>query len=153
MAVSDVDQGREVESSERKRIFKGYYASTSIRLSLTDFKLVHRVQSEVLADDLIEVKWMNQVSDHEGELRQKALADAARVALKKAEILAGTLGAKIGDVLEITETSFDRETGYGNYSSNFVQTQSMVDLGGPQEAQVSEISVRAAVNVKFELIK
>jgi uncharacterized protein YggE len=149
--ISDVEQGRDYESGDRGRTFKGFYALIFVRLTITDFKLIERINSEVLADDLIEVKWLNRVSDHEGELRQKALADAAQVARKKADILASTLGAKVGDVCEITETSFER----GGFSTNnafFVQAQS---TSGEDRAdgQIQEISVRASINVKFELTK
>ena len=83
LVVSDVEQGREREWSGRKWNFKGYSSLSEIRLTLTDFKLAHRIQSEVLADDLITVRSMDQISDREGELRQKALAQAAQVAQKR----------------------------------------------------------------------
>lgn len=154
LSISDVDQGRDTEWTERKLIFKGFYASLTLRLSITDFSLISRINSEILSDDLIEVKWLARKSDHEGELRQKALADAALVARKKAEILAGTLNAKIGDVLRISETSFDNQSSYGNAMfNNSAQAVSQVEGGNEASAQVTEISVRASINVTFELLK
>ena len=159
LVVSDVEQGREREWSGRKWVFKGYSSVSEIRLTLTDFKLAHRIQSEVLADDLITVRSMDQISDREGELRQKALAQAAQVAQKKAEILATTLGAKVGDVVQIYETSFEQSYGGRGNSANTsnaiaYQAQAMTDETVERfEAQVLEITVRAAIKVSFELVK
>lgn len=153
LSISDVDQGRDIEWSERKRIFKGFYSSLTLRLSITDFKLLDRINSEILADDLIEVKWLNRRSEHEGELRQKALADAASVARKKAEVLAGTLGAKVGDVVQINETSFESRSPYGNVYSNAAQSISQTRSDNEDTTTVTEISVRASINVTFELVK
>lgn len=155
LSIFDVDQGREVEWTDRKRIFKGFYSTLTLRLSITDFSLLRRINSEILADDLIEVKWMGRLSDHEGELRQKALADAAGMARKKAEILATSLGAKVGDVVRINETSFENTSAYGNYSANTIayQTASYSRDSSSSATQVTEISVRASINVTFELMK
>jgi uncharacterized protein YggE len=153
LSISNVDQGRDMEWTDRKRIFKGFYSSLTLRLSVTDFKLLGRINSEILADDLLEVKWMARRSNLEGELRQKALADAAQVARKKAEALAGMLGAKVGDVLRINETSFADSTPYGNRFSNSVQMASQTEGNSEDTAQIMEIAVRASINVTFELVK
>jgi hypothetical protein len=146
LVVSDVEQGREREMTDRQWIFKGFFSISTIRLSLTNFRLVDRVQSEILADDLITVQSMEQVTEHKGELRQQALADAAGVARKKAEILATSLGAKVGDVLQIVETSGE---GNGLVTEQFLRDTS----AGKSEGLVSEITVRAAISVTFELVK
>lgn len=155
LSIFDVDQGRDVEWTDRKRVFKGFYSTLTLRLSITDFSLLSRINSEILADDLIEVKWMGRLSDHEGELRQKALADAAAVARKKAEILATSLGAKVGDVVRINETSFENNSAYSNWNTNTIayQAASYSRDSSSSATQVTEISVRASINVTFELVK
>lgn len=153
VAISDVDQGRDTEWSERKTIFKGFYSAVTLRLTIVDFSLLGRINSEILADDLINVKWLARRSDREGELRQKALADAAGVARKKAEILAAKLGAKVGDVLTITETSFGDGARTYNSMSNNIQAVSQEEGADQSESLVMEISVRASITVTFELTK
>lgn len=155
LSISDVDQGRDIEWTERKRIFKGFYSSLTLRLIITDLKLINRINSEILADDLIEVKSMAQRSDHEGELRQKALVDAAQVARKKALVLAETLGAKVGDVIRVSETSFETSERANSMIYAAPQAQSISRNGNYNEhtALITEISVRASVNVTFELVK
>ncbi len=150
LMISDMEQGRESDWADNKRVFKGFYAALDVRLTITDFALLPRIQSNILSDDLIEVKSMDRVSNHEGELRQKALADAAAVARKKAEILATALGAKVGGVIQVIEKSFEESELRGNRSSgNYLSN----DAREASTAEVQEISVRAAVNVQFELVK
>lgn len=152
LVLSDVEQGRDYEWSGRKRAFKGYSALSSARLTITSFGIVQRLLSEVLGDDLITIRSMDQVSDREGELRQQALAAAAQVARKKAEILATTLGAKVGGVVQIYETSFQDTASYSGNWMGPIQAQVSSE---PDEAQrsagVREITVRASIKVSFEL--
>lgn len=153
LALSDVEQGRDYEWSGRKRAFKGFSALSSARLTITNFGLVQRLLSEVLGDDLISIRSMDQISDREGELRQQALAAAAQVARKKAEILASTLGAKVGEVVQIYETSFQDTSSYAGNWSGPIQAQVSSE---PEETQrsagVREITVRASIKVSFELV-
>lgn len=147
LQILDVEQGRETEWTERRRLFKGYFAATGVILTLRDSAKLPLVQNEILSDELIEVKGMSRSSDREGELRRKALADAAEAARKKAEILATTLGAKLGPVIAITETSYESRPRYGNAMANMVQTSS----GDEDDAPVKEIAVHASITVRFAL--
>ena len=151
LVISDLEQGRDYEWDGNKRIFKGFFSALAIRLTVTDFTLVQKINSEILPDDLIEVRSMNQISDHEGELRQKALADAVRMARAKAEVLASTLGVKVGDPLLIVETSFERLSPWSNLAANQVQAQSVSGEDESRDGLIQEIAVRASVRVRFEI--
>jgi len=153
LVTSDLDQRRQYTWRNQSREFEGFYTSVTLRLKTTDFPLISKINSQILADNLVEVKWLARRTDREGELRQKALADAAIAARKKAEILATTLGAKVGDVLLIEEKTVERAQDLGDLlttnSAKFVSSADREESA----SQMLEVTVRASIRVTFELVK
>lgn len=154
LAVHALEQGRENEWENGRSVFKGYYASTGIRLNLTETAKLAKVQTEILADDLVEVVGINRISDREGELRRKALGDAAEAARQKAEVLATKLGAKLGPVLTIAEASYESSSQhYGNRMSNFASNAVQASSEESPSVGAQEVVIRAQLTVTFTLTR
>lgn len=83
--------------------------------------------------------------------RMEARKQAAKLARDKADVLAAELGAKVGQVRTITETSPDSLSPFANLSRNNDFIQSPGSAEGGETVAPGHISVRSIVTAVFDL--
>lgn len=143
--VSPIQLSKYFEQDEnRKRVFKGFTTGIKVKFKLKDLsRYSYLVTKLSKSNDFERVNSSYGDSKYE-EHNREALIKAAITAKEKAKYLAQSLGAKIGSIIEIVETTKQ------NYSNPFNLSEG---LRGETPIVSGRISYRRSVTVKYELIK
>lgn len=125
------------KAGSSKRIFKGYRASHSVKVSTTDTANVGALIDVAIDSGANEVNSVQfTLTDAKiEELRLKAYKEAAISSKKKASAIAEGLGVKLGDVISVTDGSpvvipyYSRVASAQLYEGGAAPAQTQIDVG------------------------
>mgnify|MGYP000945824667 CR=1 FL=1 len=100
-----------------KRVFRGYEASKTVTVRLTDITRFEEFFAEVLKTGLSEVNSVKFETSKLREHKDKARELAMKAAQEKAQAMAAALGQTIGKAIRITEGTVSSPA-FTNYSAN-----------------------------------
>ncbi len=149
--TSGVSVAEQVEWERDRHVSKGYRALTRIVFRLDDPPLVARLleESVVRVDARVDGPWWSIKRDNPAHLEARRLA--ALDARRKAEALAGALGARLGGIERVAEPGSEGP----KVPTQGVALRAMsaaIDSPGPAiELQPGELFVEAAVEITFSI--
>jgi uncharacterized protein YggE len=135
----------------RQQKLVGYRVRRDIQVLVTDLEKLGDYVLSATAAGVNQVRAPALESSRGDELQREALAKAARDAEAKAEVLATTLGAKLGPVRSVRTAQ--QAPAPVMYKAAAMRVEAAFD-GGNQEMGMStgEIRVPASVDVEFDLL-
>jgi hypothetical protein len=146
-------QWTEWDSITRKSVNKGYRLYHTIKITTDDLAKVGElitVAVDAGADGIENVQF-DLSKDKKEEVRKEAIQQAAKKAKDKAESIADGLGVRLGDVISITDSSFN----YGPvYRTMEMAVGTGMDEGKMAPAapiQPEQLKIRASVSVSYRI--
>ena len=141
---SIIRQGPEHRWENNSKIHVGYFSSCSMRLRVNDVKRLHPVYKELSGYDGLTIRGTEYGINNEAEARNDELVKALHIARKKAALMASVLGAKIGRVLSVRESSPINHRPVRVYAS-------AEKAGGGIGGAFGMVEISASVSAEFEL--
>jgi len=144
-----VDVQPRYENEHTKQEFLGYFARSSLTIVFTNqeayYQFMHKLPSEA-GDHTLRVWFeLGKIDEFSIQVQQRAVENAKT----KAEALAKSVGATLGDVLQIRDVNVQKEGG-GQYPIMMMSKREDSSAGQPDmEAGLKEI--RAYATVRFQL--
>lgn len=135
------------ESSERRII--GYMVQRSIEVNLTELEKLGELMQRATSAGVNQVSPPVLGASDEETRRREALARAAEDASKNAQVLARTLGAKLGPVRRITSSDVINQPPMPRMMME--SRSAAMDAGGAETYTPGEIKFNASVTVEFDL--
>ncbi len=142
----------------KKQRLLGYAVRNHLAITLSDASRLEELTDKLLAAGAVSLGGVEFQTSELRKHRDRAREMALQAAKEKAERMAAVLGEKLGPVLQITESPAPAPSWYRAGPTQNVQNATSntgAPSGGAGEASESvalgKISVRAAVNVTFEL--
>lgn len=136
------------DNEHNKQEFLGYFAQSSLTIVFTDeeayYKFMHKLPSvggEYTSRTWYELGKTDQINI---EIQQKAVENAKN----KAEALAKTVGASLGNVLQIRDVMIQKENGRFPI---MMMAKSSMDSSPQPDMEAGLRDVRAYATVRFEL--
>jgi uncharacterized protein YggE len=124
----------------------GYRADTTLTITVKEVSLVGQAVEASLGAGVTEVRGVNYGKKDEETLKNEVLRLAVANALRKAEVIAGALGRKLGSALTVDEQG---------YSMNAPETRlymaKAMGAGAPDAFAPGSIEVRASVSILFSM--
>lgn len=139
------------QNSDTREV-SGYFARRMYVIKIKDLSLLEKVVDATLSNGANVLEGIEFQSRDLRKHRDAARKLAAQAARQKADLLAGELGAKVGQAQQISESGgvwFPMARG-----QNFQNAMQDMGGGGGQDSEtlpVGKIAVRAAVSVTFSL--
>jgi uncharacterized protein YggE len=130
---------------------KGYEASRQVVVELRDLEQLPRLVTDVVQAGANRLDDVRYELGNRTATRNTALRRAAETARDKAELLAGTLGASLGPIQQITEESFGYEEPSPRVEMQFAKSAEDQAAPEPEAYAAGEIEVTATVQVTFSL--
>ena len=127
---------------------KGYRVSHTLRVEtarLNKIGLLLKVAVDAGVNEVERVEFLLS-KEKQKEIKQQALAAAAKVAQEKAEVLASSLGVRLGNVASVSESSFEVFP-----LPRFVQKEMLAAEASVPPIQPGEVSAQTSVSVVFEI--
>lgn len=152
----------EYENYSVRRTVEGYYARTSVKVALSDVKLLESLLVSVLESGATSVDGVEFSVSNLRELRDQARAEAIQAAMEKATAMAEAAHMKMGTVTSINENSY--YSGYYGYygmmnrgwtnSQNVFQDLSDQGMVTLEDGAISlgQVVVRADIGLSAELV-
>jgi uncharacterized protein len=136
------------QETQGRRTLSGFLVRRTLAVIVRDFAKLSTVLTDALKAGVNVVYGLQFQTSKLLEYRQQARSLAVRAAKQKAEALAGELGQRVGDPLNITETG----SGIQPYQVN---TRALAQEAMPSSETFApgQISVTASVTISFELVK
>lgn len=133
----------------RERVFLGYRVTRRIDVELRDLERLGAVMEGAVDRGITRVSEPRLLHGDPAGLRRQALALAAEDAQRNAEVLATSLGAKVGPVHRIvaSESPMVPEP-----RMLMARAEAMSDTGGTETYSAGELTVSARVEVEFGLL-
>lgn len=141
-----VQQGERYEWQYSKRKKLGYYARQAITVKVRKMSYLPLLYNTLSDYSMIAIQYTEYKREDSFEKRNEEFTKALTAARKKAEHMAGVLGAKLGNVQSITEV---KPEGYLNrlmYSNAIVESR-----GDEPNGKHGTVSISAQVDVVFFL--
>jgi len=131
---------------------QGYRATTVVSFKLNDFQKYSELWIELSKRNYVSVNRVSYDHTERIEYQDQTRKDALVAAKKKAEAMAATLGARIGEPLLIEDDMSIQNNMWSLTYSNFVSPSSGDQV--PQQSGVSpgQIPIKMRVKVEFRLI-
>ena len=142
------------EWENRKRVFKGYEVTATIKVTLKDFSKGGKViDSSVDSGALVDSISFSLTREKRDELKLQALAEAAKDAKRKAETIVTALGEQLGDVKSVDLNDYSYSP-YKYWDRNLAMLDgaSEKDIAPPTTIMPTDLTVSANVNVVFEIL-
>jgi uncharacterized protein YggE len=111
------DKDGNIQTNAREDKVKGYEATASMAIVLTDAALAGRARAAALALGPQESGRINIYLEQTAEMQRAIIDEAAKDARQRASLIATSLGGRLGDILVAQEGS---DSCLGNWSSNQV---------------------------------
>jgi uncharacterized protein len=136
------------QETQGRRTLSGFLVRRTLAVIVRDFAKLSTVLTDALKAGVNVVYGLQFQTSKLLEYRQQARSLAVKAAKQKAEALAGELGQRVGDPLNITETG----SGAQPYQVN---TRALAQEAVPSSETFTpgQISVTASVTISFELVK
>ncbi len=128
---------------------KGYRVSHTLRVETTRLNKIGtflKVAVDAGVNEVERVEFLLS-KEKQKEIKQQALSAAAKVAQEKAEVLASSLGVRLGKVVSVGESSFDVFP-----MPRFVQKEMFAAEAAAPPIQPGEVNAQTSVSVVFEIL-
>jgi uncharacterized protein YggE len=149
------------DNSYRKEKFLGYFVRNTLAVTLTETGKFEQVLTDVLQAGVNYIHGVDFQTTELRKYRDQARELALKAAQEKAELMAATLGQKIGQPLQINEVTIGAPWWYSSswwgYGRQAGMTQNVMQNAGGNQGETSDtlalgkISIRANVTVTFAL--
>ncbi|OON66859.1 hypothetical protein B0919_21100 [Hymenobacter sp. CRA2] len=151
LRVSHVSTNKDYDYVRGKQVFLGFEATQSLTVQLADLNRLEDYMEVLLQTRISRIRSVAYSHSKADSLHREAHGIALRNALKSADKLCGVLGAKRGDVLEVSEQdasqlsddNWDRRSvdmelyGKGISTRSFKITPELMHFGGEVQAAVA----------------
>lgn len=137
------------EWKKDSRVFKGYEASNSLRITTDEFSLVNQIIEVAVRAGVKEVDYVSFTYRDRESLECEALAQAARNAMQRARAIAEGLGVEPGRVIRVSTPNK-----YRSYGGEVYLAREASPVAAPAPTSVvapHEVKVTAEVEVILEL--
>jgi len=142
---------REYNRETRRYEERGYEATRQVVVELDSLDLLPTLVTRVVQRGANRLDGIQYELSSRDAVRSEALRAAASAAQAKAALLAETLGAQLGDVLQISEQSFDFPQPVYRAQMEMAKTAADQAQPEPDAYAAGEIDVTASVQVTFHL--
>lgn len=142
---------REYNPDTKRYEDKGFEATRQVVVEVDSLANLPQLVADVVEGGANRLEGISYELSNRSAIRDEALRKAARAARDKAELLATTLGARLGPVHRIDEQSFD----FREPSPRMAMAKMATDeaaSGEPEAYAAGEIEVQAQVQVVFNLL-
>lgn len=146
-----LDQGRDYDYENNKKIFVGYFVERSLSIELKDYTLLDRLETILAESQDFSLSSRSFTNKDQVQLRHDARKSALEAALRKARSMAAVLEMNIGMPLEISEGSWHAAGPSSVVGLNIPFTQGGFTEAAATKAKGNTITISAEVNVVFEL--
>jgi uncharacterized protein YggE len=147
-----IEQGPEYEWKDDTQVRVGYYSEANVEVHIDDIDLMPKAYRALAAHDDVSVSFTEFKRSDENEQRMEQYEKALKAARKKAEMMAKTLGARLGKVRNIVELE---ESGIfsvnAGINANFEDQRPSAGSSVSAPAEYGYVTVEGRVAVKFEL--
>jgi uncharacterized protein YggE len=140
--ISPLTFGKNYEQGERGMKHDGYFTSVNASFTLNNLKRYYDITHRLSGNDAFEISAVYSISDYELQ-NKKAFEKALEAAEEKAKYMAGKLGLKTGQVLEIEENNAAQP-----YLMSVNTTSREIEAG----SITGNVSIKRSVRIKYELI-
>lgn len=153
LQTSRMQFGEDWKTVDRERVKVGYYATTSISFTISDFNLYQKIWFGLAGMESVSIESTSYTHSDRIRYQNESRLQALRAAREKAMAMAGVLGSLITEPLSIEEVS---EPSF-SIGANFLSNASNIDstMGGSVETgdmlALGTISVSTRVRVVFKL--
>lgn len=150
LQTSRMQFGEEWKTVNRERVKTGYFASTDISFTITDFDLYEKIWFGLAGIDGVSIQGTSYAHTDRIKYQNQSRQKAVLAARDKAQELAHTLGTQIMDPLKIEEipvSSFQNS----NRMSNVAYSMDMAS-GPSQSLALGQITISTKVKVYFKLM-
>jgi uncharacterized protein YggE len=143
VAVKERKTHKAWEWEGQKKVSLGFSSSATLSLNLPSLTNYTKLLTYIGTHEAYEIRWMRLSASTEGLARKNAIAQALQAARAKAALLAEEGGAKLGNLLEVTEEEVELpEEGTGRIRN----------VGDPHAGTAAyPIEILVRVRAKFEL--
>ena len=151
METLRLEPRREYNPQTKRHEEKGYEATRQVVVEVANLEQLPRLVTRVVQRGANRLEGINYELSDRAAVRNDALRSAAVNARDKAELLATSLGAALGPVRQITEENFGVDQPQPRVQMAFAKAADAEAAPEPDAYAAGEISVRARVQVVFEL--
>lgn len=97
-----------IDWSSGSSVKKGYYVSNVLKVDVKDFDKIGKIIDSAIGNGATSVQTVNFgfTKDTENEYQKEVLGEAAKAAKTKAEVLAESMGFKLGKIVSIGESNY-----------------------------------------------
>lgn len=142
------------EHNVHKKVFKGYIATVTIKITLKegDFDKAGKVvDASVNSGAFVDSINFELSKEKRDEIKLQLLAEAAKNAKLKAEIIVNALGYKLGNVKSVSVDNYDYQP-YVYWRNSIDLSYSAKNIAPPTSILPTDLTVSAKVHVVFEII-
>ncbi len=140
------------ETEAREQVFVGYATVNSLTVTINQIDKIGVVIDAAAEAGVDNIGKIAFAADDMTDAVYKALAEAVKIARKKAEVIASGLGITIGDILDIRESArrdiFDDDDDDGLC---FPSAPSIARSAASTEVHSDNLAVKAGVEIVFEI--
>jgi uncharacterized protein YggE len=149
LQTSAMHYGEDWKNINRERVKVGYFASTSIGFTISDFDLYQKIWFGLAVIDGVSIQNTQYAHSDRIRYQNESRQQAVLVAREKAVNLAKVLGEQVTEPLKIEEVTQQASISYSNFASNsisdFSQGTSTSGLA------LGQISISTKVRIVFKL--
>ena len=135
-----------------RQVFRGYRASNRITVRLDDSERIGRLMNEATTEAQAQVHGPTWRVAHSNPARAEACREAALDARRKAEAYVDALGAKLGDILKVSEPGLRYEPPQPAARMMAMKAEAMA-AAPDLTVQAGELDVSAAIEVTFAIVQ
>lgn len=153
LQTSNMQFGEEWDYSNRQRTRIGYFASTDISFTITDFDLYQKLWFGLAQIDGVSIQNTQYSHTDRIKYQNESREKAAKAAREKAETLAAALGRKVSYALKIEEVAAPQIYNaniYANFASNSVGEYAASSTG--ETLALGQLTISTSVRVTFMLV-
>ncbi|MFP4227299.1 MAG: SIMPL domain-containing protein [Salinivenus sp.] len=143
---------REYNRKTKTQEEKGYEANRQVVVELDSLDLLPQLVAQVVERGANRLEGVDYDLSDRAAARNDALRQAAQNAREKAQLLAETLDARLGDVQEINEQNFSFDRPTPRVQMEFARAAQADSEGEPDAFAAGQIEVSADVQVVYELV-
>lgn len=152
METLRLEPRREYNPQTREHEEKGYEATRQVVVELANLEQLPRLVTRVVQRGANRLEGISYELSDRSATRNEALRQAATNARDKARLLATSLDASLGPVRQITEENFGMDQPQPRVQMAYAKSADAEAAPEPDAYAAGEITVRARVQVVFELV-
>ncbi|MDL2319181.1 SIMPL domain-containing protein [Eubacteriales bacterium OttesenSCG-928-A19] len=141
---------RRHSASRVSTLVASYVASTTLKITLTDFDLIGQVLDTAVEHGANDIRDLSFSYSDEGSVYREALQDAILAARGKAEAMASAAGVQLYSLLRLTESG-GYSPMYTNSYAPMMDSASSDSGGGSTQIMAGDIEVSASVSMVYKI--